>query len=333
MRFAILMVEGCAVLGLLGLADCGTAMGQPGQAGERIQYSAPNNVTVASNLNRLDPRQSTFKQVEDDLFKPFEPRASGRFAFPPPQQFAPPISDQRTQEMIERRKNWAFADWNDLFPDASADALSDDSDGGKNKKPVSLIEKYLDNLDKRQQSTTNKLDVGAWISRQMAETNDFNHDQQAFTMEGQFSKLMKQIILPHNSDATDSSVIDFKHANLSQMMPEQIEEQKRRSEEFQRLLDPHWEATQAMATNTALPGQAGNNSLAQFNSTSQSRNLNGPAPGVVDPTARAFYSHVYDDPTALALGLTNNLLTRRPTTPLLPPPTLQAIDTLPKRKF
>lgn len=330
MRFAIPTVGCCAVLGLLALADCNTVMGQ---AGEKIQYSAPSDATIASNLNRLDPRQSTFKQVEEDLFKPFQPRAPARFPFPPPQQFAPPISDRRTQEMIERRKNWAFADWNDLFPDTSKDALSDDSEDGKNKKPVSLIERYLDNIDKRQQSTTNKLDVGAWFARQVAETNDFNHDQQSYTMEGQFSKLMKQIILPHSSDAADNNVIDFKHANIGQMTPEQIEEQKKRSEEFQHLLDPHWEATQAMATNAALPGQAENNPLAQLNSTSPSRNLNGPAPGMVDPTARAFYSHVYDDPTALALGLTNNLLTPRPTTPLLPPPTLQAIDTMPKRKF
>jgi hypothetical protein len=147
------------------------------------------------------------------------------------------------------------------------------------------------------------------------------------------TKLMKQIILPHSADVLDNNVVDFKHGDFNQVTAEQAQEQKRRSEEFQRLLDPHWDATQAAATNSAVPGQASvNNFAGQVNFGTPSRSAVGPAPGAVDPTARAFYSHVYDDPTALALGLTNNLL-NRPTTPTLPPPTLQALDTMPKRKF
>ena len=333
MRFTNSIIGCCAALGMVALAHPDAVIAQSGSGSEKIQYSKPSEGTVASNLNRLDPQQSTFKRVEDDLFKPFKPRVPVRFLFPPPEKFATPTTDRRTQEMIERRKNWAFADWNDLFPDSSADEQSDGDPEGRNKRPVSLIEKYMDNLDKKQQSTTNKLNVGAWMARQAGETYSFDSTPESYTVEGQMTKLMKQIILPHSADGLDNNVVDFKRADFNQLTAEQAQEQKRRSEEFQRMLDPHWEATQAAATNSSLPGQTtANNSAGQINFGSPSRNLNGPAPGVVDPTARAFYSHVYDDPTALALGLTNNLLTR-PTTPALPPPTLQTLDTMPKRKF
>jgi len=54
------------------------------------------------------------------------------------------MPDKRTQELIEKRKNWAFADWNDLFPDPSMDDLAPAGGKAKTKKPLSLIERYYD---------------------------------------------------------------------------------------------------------------------------------------------------------------------------------------------
>ncbi len=110
MRFIISSMGFYAVLGMLALARPDAVIAQAGTGSEKIQYSKPSEGTVASNLNRLDPQQSTFKQVEDDLFTPFKPRVPVRFPFPRPEKFAVVAPDRRTQEMIERRKNWAFAD-------------------------------------------------------------------------------------------------------------------------------------------------------------------------------------------------------------------------------
>jgi hypothetical protein len=238
--------------------------------------------------------------------------------------------------LIEKRKNWAFTDWSDLFPDPSMEELSNKEGlDGKQKKSVSLIDRFYESLDQKRSSATNRMNSSGRFNQDFAGTNVLDPSGEAFTPEGQFNKIMKHIFNPAGADEADKSVIDFNHSNLRPLTSEQAQDQKRRFEEFQQLLDPHPVGTPANLANPANPGgQAGVYDPAnQFNSTPQHRNPVNPSMGVVDPTAKAFYSHVYDDPTALALGQTNNLLTPRPATSPVPPPSMQSFDNIPKRKF
>lgn len=331
MRFKFPSVVGSLALVLIALAALGLTSAQADPASGKIEFSAPSNPTVASNLNRLDPRQNTFKQVQDDLFKPFSfsiPDDTSHQSLPPPPQMAPSMPDKRTQDLIEKRKNWAFADWNDLFPDSSMDELS--NGGSDSKKPASLIERYYQSLNQKQSSATNRLNNNTdRIMHALSGTNTFDPKGEEFTPEGQFNKIMKRI-LNLTPDGKDKSVVDFKHSNFPELTGQQIQDQKRRYEEFQQLLDPH----RADPLNSGAQAQAtGYNPANQFIAAAMHRSPVNPSMGVADPTARAFYSHAYDDPTALALGQTNNLLTPKRSTNQPPAFQLEPFDNLPKRKF
>lgn len=339
MRFKLSSIIGCRALVLVALAVLGTATTQAGPPGGKIQFSEPSNPTIASNLNQLDPRQSTVRQVQDDLFKPFKfslPDNSPKELLPPPPQMAPSMPDKRTQELIEKRKNWAFADWNDLFPDASMDDLAPSGSDDKANKPLSLIERYYESLNHKSSSATNRLNlnIADRFIHGFSGTNILEPTGETFTPEGQINKIMKHVF-NLTPDGADKNVVDFRHPALPEATAEQIQDQKRRYEEFQQLLDPHRAATPAEPLNPGAQIQGvGYNPASQSFSTTVHRNPVNPTLGAVDPTTKAFYSHAYDDPTALALGQTNNLLTPKPEAPQPSPfKSLVPFDNLAKRKF
>jgi hypothetical protein len=335
MRFRLSSILGSLALVLITLVALGTTTAQADPPGGKIQFSAPSSPTVASNLNRLDPRQTNFKQVQNDLFKPFNFNLpeNPTEELPPPPQMAPSMPDKRAQDLIEKRKNWAFADWNDLFPDPSMDDISNSGPDGKDKKSVSLIERYCENLNQKQSSATNRSNGADRYIHALSSTNTFDPKGETFTPEGQINKIMKRVF-NLTPDGADKSVVDFQHSAFPQATAEQLQDQKRRYEEFQQLLDPHRAIAPIDPLNPGAQAQgAGYNTVNQFLSAPAHRSPVNPSMGVADPTARAFYSHAYDDPTALALGQTNNLLTPKPTTPQTPAFQLEPFDNLPKRKF
>ena len=244
MSFRLSGLNGCALSALMALAALGLATAQGAPPGDKIQFSEPANPTVTSNLNRLDPRQSTFKQVEEDLFKPFklgdpESAAERPTPFPTPPQMAPVVPDKRTQDLIEKRKNWAFANWNDLYPDSSMEESSNDGLDGQGKKTVSLMEKYYESLNMKNSTATNRLNSARRFSQDFAGTNTFDPSGESFTTEGQFNKLMKHILNPEQRGWNEIKVLLT--SSTSAIRPptaEEMQEQKKRIEEFQRLLDP-----------------------------------------------------------------------------------------------
>jgi len=337
MRFRLSIGNGSAALASMALTVLCLANAQAGP-GDKIQFSAPTDPATSSNLNRLNPRESTFKQVQDDLFKPFKLgnqhyNEDGVMSVPPPSQMAPVVTDKRTLDLIEKRKNWAFANWNDLFPETSLDELANGEADGKEKKPVSLIERYYESLNQKPSSATNRASAKERMMQSLAGTNSFDLSGEAFTPEGQFNKIMRKILNPAGADREDRSVVDFQHTALRPPSPGELQEQKRRFEEFQRLLDPHLGAAPVSPVNSGFQAQTGNAAGNLLDAAPARRGPLNPSMAVADPTARSFYSHAYDDPTALALGQTNNLLTPRPVVPPQPAASLHPFDDLPKRKF
>jgi hypothetical protein len=135
----------------------GVAQGQGGskdRGGRDIEFSATRSDEVATNLHQLASKKDTLKQLEEDLYKSvqtFVPQSSlDAVAAPPARQpAAPAVSNKRVKELLERRKNWAFANPKDLLSGPTAEELfrlPEYGPDGQEKKSLSPIEQYYEQL-------------------------------------------------------------------------------------------------------------------------------------------------------------------------------------------
>lgn len=325
----------CAALAVVSaLASAGTVAFAGGH-GEKIEFSEPSTPVVASNLtanlnptvNRLNPNPSAFKQVEEDLFGPLknsmQPADSMQgvmtLPLPGPQQQQPrQVLSKHAKELLDQRRNWAFTDLNDLYPDPTLEeALGVKQFGpdGKEQEPVSLIQRYIERKDDKL-SQKNNLHPGqkdanadSWDGRPVNYgLNSINPNGTSLPVA---QPVRKNPFAP-DSDDSDKSVATFRASNMQRDPEDTLMAQKHR-EEFSRLLDPSLPASKPATT--PLFGnvdQTGFNSLltksdASHDNNAQSaqqsrRNVVNPVTGLADPNANALYSHVYQDPTATALG-------------------------------
>ncbi len=108
-----------AVFGLSGLLSYAQLGGGAGH-GRSIEFSAPKGKEVRTNYNQFPAQQKALKKLEDELngsVGTFSSKGSLDPAMPAPMFRPAPMpvyQDRRTQELMERRKNWAFAqpeDW------------------------------------------------------------------------------------------------------------------------------------------------------------------------------------------------------------------------------
>ncbi len=111
----------CWMTGLTAMAVAGlnAAMAQtlPEKPPEKIQFSTPSSPIVISNLNQLNSDQNgAFKSPA----KPFDPQSlmnnPARTPFKPV-QIPQTSASQRARDLAERRRNWAFSEWNNLYAD------------------------------------------------------------------------------------------------------------------------------------------------------------------------------------------------------------------------
>src|SRR5215475_8832969 len=91
---------------------CGAA--EEGKAEQPAQVSGSKSGN-ATNSPSLKPKQNGLKQLERDLFRPFEtisPEGSLDGAFvptmPQPQPNTPAVQSKRAKELLERRRDWVF---------------------------------------------------------------------------------------------------------------------------------------------------------------------------------------------------------------------------------
>ncbi|HEX4343645.1 MAG TPA: hypothetical protein VH255_09650, partial [Verrucomicrobiae bacterium] len=121
---------------------------------------------MAEALERLNPTPTAFRQVQEDMFgsikNSFRPENSMQGVLsvpvPQPQQSAP---DRHTREMMDRRRNWAFADLSDLYPQPSMEetlGLKEFGTDGKEKKELTAIEKYYENLSSKSTEKRDQLE-------------------------------------------------------------------------------------------------------------------------------------------------------------------------------
>jgi hypothetical protein len=348
MRFRSLNIDFLAALtvGVLAATMSDRASAGEPQHGAKIEISEPrgDSPIVVSNLNRLNPAPGNFKQVKEDLMRPFgslNPRNSAlNFSddLPMPQQRPQFVPNKHAQELLDKRRNWAFTSYEDLNPQPTlqeAFGIKQFGADGKEKKTGSVVDKYYDSLGQKNLTGTNRYQAGVYNS-EMAEfyaRNGFNPLGSSFQGSDPF---MKQMFSPEGSDAVlgkKLSAIGNPNATGGIFgSQDETRLQQERLNDFKRNILGD---TSVPAASMVLPGMP-DDSLRQSKSaadallaqqmsrTADVRRNAGPQLIAVDPTANALHTSINDDLTARALGLPNPVKT---TEAPKPPTTATTIET------
>jgi hypothetical protein len=348
-----------AALAILAAAPGSFQLAQAGgnQQGEKIQFSdvpTPSPVVV-SNLNKLAPSEGSFKQVKEDLFRPFgslDPRNSliDNALNPPlpvPQRPVQAPMSKRTLEMLDKRRNWAFTSYEELYaPQDEVErrmfGIKEYGADGLEKKSVSAVDKYYDSLATRNLTATNQTaeearaefiiqngfdPLGKTFRAVTISDETFRLETPDAAMDVSGGSFLTRAL--GSSQTTSSTPLEQNVRRVHQSELDMLRRNILGDDAF------HF----AQAAGGVNPLLTPDDAAAQKPVNSAERILNQPFsvfdpsrpktanPFVLaDPTANVLHSHVNDDLTARALGManpsstfTNNLYTR-------PAPTAQSIE-------
>ena len=308
------------------------------QRGQPIEFSSPQSGTVATNLNQLRSKQSGFKQLEEDMSRPFEslsPNNSlgpiiGIPYRPPPRQRIP---TRQEKERDDERKNWAFRDLDDMTKGPSAEkifGLKEYEKNGEEKKPRSAAEKYYQKLDRKrgdaEEGTDNvgvnedKNSFSSTRSTDRLDLLDGRADQSDQLLRGIQNSVLDTKLGDRAGSLSGSPFSDFVKAGDFQ--PDRDTARDARVDTFRKMVDPVFASPPASLSSFNQPGDSGRPSLS-------------PASGLGSfsiPTPRDFSSpslgSLQDvNPRSLQPSWTPAL---QPASPLKAQPTTL---TIPKRKF
>jgi hypothetical protein len=125
--------------------------------GRAIEFSEPRTTQVLTNLNQLREKKDNPRPFEEDReFRGFD--RSSLQGVPAPVyrlQANPLIMNARVRELLDKRKNWIFANPDDPTPGTTAESifnLREFDTSGNEKKKSSVVELYIE----RQKSGTTK---------------------------------------------------------------------------------------------------------------------------------------------------------------------------------
>jgi hypothetical protein len=134
------------------------AFGSPGAdtgRGRSIEFSEPRSAETITNLNQLTTKKDSLKQLEADLYKPFQsiaPKTSlDGFYDPPPQRQVRRLSKQ-AKEKLEKQRDWIFVDPDDASAGPTAESifnLPQYDENGQEKKKLSVFEQYYQNEERK----------------------------------------------------------------------------------------------------------------------------------------------------------------------------------------
>ncbi len=316
-------------LGSIALARAGGP-----QQGEKLQISevpTPSPVVV-SNLNKLATGESGFKQVKEDLFRPFsslDPRNSlidNAMGAPLPMPQRPTMS-KRGLELLDKRRNWAFTSYEELFaPQDDVEkkmfGIKEYGADGREKKSMSVVDRYYDSLDNKNLSATNQTAEEA--RAEFIIQNGFDPLGKTYRVHNASTKGAFQLEAPDTlTDVTGGAVFTgaSSSSRLAASTPQELGVQRSKQTELDMLrrsilgdaaihagqpgdginpsLNPYDEAS------GKNPNSAENLLNQQLSSKAGAKEKSANPFVVVDPTANVLRSHVNDDLTARALGLAN----------------------------
>jgi len=144
-----------AIFAIVGLGIC-SAGADDAKGRQPSEPSAAKSSNISTNLPAAKPTQNGLKQLEQDLFKPFEtiaPKGSldGGYVLhsPEPSAPAPAIQNKRLKDLIERRRDWVFESPEEILDTATTqdpmNARESGKDSGENSK-LSPLERFYERL-------------------------------------------------------------------------------------------------------------------------------------------------------------------------------------------
>jgi hypothetical protein len=148
----------------MGLVVAAGALAQSARRGPPIKFSEPSSEAGATNLNLLaDPRKNNLKRLEEDLgrsLRLFQPDAgAGSTRMLPRPPAGPVIQSPKVRELLDKQKNWAFAQPGDA-PTAldSKDMLSTSELEGDESQNTdqAIIERYYERQVEGDSAVTNR---------------------------------------------------------------------------------------------------------------------------------------------------------------------------------
>ncbi len=348
MRVAFLSIRRWFFRAALVAAGLGMMVAPAPAQGNKVEFSSPGGSTTSTNAGKSSLEQSEFQHFKEDLFRPLESLDRGNSMkgvmpfSPPPQPRQSTIPDKHTRELIERERNWAFTDMSDLYPQPSLEELlhvRQYGPDGREKTDRSAIETYYERQDQNRSADAkqSKENFEEMESQRYSSTNAVNPWDVTFPVSARFGKNSGA---KGDPDKANQNLSPFEIPAVSaNAISEAMENQKKRLQEFQALLEPH---AAARATNSATA------SFVQdlFSSPSQAirddpfgrdqtpagpprRAKVDPLLGVINPTPASLDSRVYHDPTAASLGMPSLNSSKPPAAPKPP----QIVDVFPQRKF
>jgi hypothetical protein len=143
-----------AVIAGAGLDVCGVRADE--KRAEPTELSNSRSSNAITNSPSFKPKQNGLKQLEQDLFKPFEnfsPKGSMDGAYvpsmPQPQSAAPAVQSKRAKELLERRRDWVFETPEEILANMSTDDVMnrrDKDNEGEDKMKLSPLERFYERL-------------------------------------------------------------------------------------------------------------------------------------------------------------------------------------------
>src|SRR6266705_1049646 len=136
--------------------------------GRPIEFSDPKSAEITTNLNQLSTKRGGLRDLEVDLTKSFQQGFSSRssldgIAEPPIRYYspAPIIQSRKAKELLERKRNWALANPEDLTSGPTPEELfklPEYGPDGKEKKPRSAVELFYERQERENRASPAKRD-------------------------------------------------------------------------------------------------------------------------------------------------------------------------------
>jgi hypothetical protein len=209
-----------------------------------------------TNSPSFKPKQNGLKQLEQDLFKPFEsfsPKGSLDGAYvpstPEPQPAPPAVQSKRAKELLERRRDWVFETPEEILAAPSTDDLSNQRDKNKEsdeKSKLSPLERFYERLYSKEKKgigkKENKRDETSDSRRPGVPSDESDADESDLPLGvRETQREMKKLLMPKERKETPSmepasAFSDVFGLGKTTQSREEIEMRKERMDSYKALV-------------------------------------------------------------------------------------------------
>lgn len=245
-------------------------------SGRKIEFSDPGGSTLTSNLNSIATGKAAFPSFGDDLRRSADMLQTGGslqgIGGPLIQRAPPAVSSKKLKELMEKRHDWQFLEFEDYQSEQTIEemlGISEYGPGGELKEKKSPLERYYERLDRAHGPATNRtrddtsfsLDFGLGKERDGG-LKDGGFRSQGNSGEGlaEAEDPLKQLLrgntgnplFPDQHKSAGFSPVFAQPKSWQPETPENTKAQAARLEEFKRIWDAHGQP--ALSTASSISG-------------------------------------------------------------------------------